>query len=260
MGNAVDAADNNGNYINDESDEKKQHQQTSILDKVSNGFSKLISNISQKAESSKQRFRYLVVLDFEATTGKEIKRSQREVIEWAAMIIDTKTNKILQGKKHKFHYYIRPQIHPELTKYCQKLTGITQQFIDEYGTRYEIRELTYKWNAWCCGNNLLQTSYHNSTPKACIITCGDNDLNEIWKSQAKISEVDSIDDVGLFHSWINIQEIFKQNITDYNGGCGLMSMLKHLNIDIEGRHHSGINDVENTCKNCLHLLPWMLCL
>lgn len=34
---------------------------------------------------------------------------------------------------------------------------------------------------------------------------------------------------------------------------GMMEMLKVLNIEHEGRHHSGIDDVSNICSICVRL-------
>eukprot|EP01084_Bolivina_argentea_P153190 267124_1 len=104
MGNALDANDVNQASDNskdkpssssdpnkDAFDKLKKSMQPSMIHRVATGLDKLDIYISQKIESltlSKQRFRYLVVLDFEATcgknaSGKTIKR--REIIEWAAM-------------------------------------------------------------------------------------------------------------------------------------------------------------------------------
>lgn len=41
---------------------------------------------------------------------------------------------------------------------------------------------------------------------------------------------------------------------ELNGHSGMMGMLKHFNIDHEGRHHSGIDDVKNICAIALKLL------
>ena len=201
-----------------------------------------------------QRFKYLVVLDFEATCEKNVRITPQEIIEWPAMIIDTATFKILHSKT--FHYYIKPEHNPKLSSFCTELTGITQAMIDINGSQNTIESVVAAWNKWCFDNDLLPKS--KNEPNACVVTCGDWDLKSMWSQQRKLSKCS---DAALFHSWINIKSIFKQNETKIEGRGsigkrvgGMMAMLNFLNIEHEGQHHSGIDDVKNICKIVQHLL------
>ena len=216
-------------------------------------------NESLKKKSNAQKFRYLVVLDFEATCDKNRRINPQEIIEWPAFIIDTKTNEVLDDKDKKFHFYIRPKHNPKLTKFCQEFTGITQQFIDKNGSENTIESVTKEWNKWCFKNDLLPISA--SKPVSAIITCGDWDLKTMWKYQQSLMQRKKINNddeslldfnASLFHSWINLKQIFKQNTYNFyynkHQGISMMSMLKHFNIKHTGKHHSGIADVKNLCK------------
>lgn len=208
-------------------------------------------------------FRFLVVLDFEATCD-EGKFYPQEIIEWPAIIIDMQTSNILIQKQ--FHYYIKPVIHPELTPFCTKLTGITQLMVDNGHT---IQFVSQKWNEWCFANNLLfsfiphffphlifyNRPSNNGTIEAVIITHGDWDLKSMWKMQCSLSSsnADIKNTTVLLHSWINLKHVFRAIYPSYNGSLGMMKILKFCNIKHVGRHHSGIDDVRNICNIALYL-------
>ena len=73
---------------------------------------------------SETEFDYIVVFDFECICeeGKSPYEVQ-EIIEFPAVILDTKTNSI----KSVFQRYIKPSKYPELSEFCTKLTGIEQK-------------------------------------------------------------------------------------------------------------------------------------
>eukprot|EP01084_Bolivina_argentea_P154612 269477_1 len=214
-------------------------------------FPSKIQHNNTNTNLTAQRFRYLIVLDFEATCAKNRKINPQEIIEWPAIIIDTQTNQLLLDKI--FHFYIKPKYHPQLTPFCTQLTGITQELINTIGCKNTIESVTSQWNKWCLNNNLLPINLSKDKPNSCIVTCGDWDLKTCWTEQKRISNCEI---AALFHSWINIKIIFKQNTYNnyYHNGFSMMSMLQHLNIKHTGRHHSGIDDVKNICKIVQRLL------
>ena len=55
-------------------------------------------------------------------------------------------------------------------------------------------------------------------------------------------------------NYINIKKAFLKCVPEYDRSMGMMGMLKALNIEHEGRHHSGIDDVRNICSICLGLM------
>jgi inhibitor of KinA sporulation pathway (predicted exonuclease) len=69
--------------------------------------------------------KYLCVLDFEATCWE--RSDEHEIIEFPSVIIDLKTNKIVD----KIQLFVRPKINPVVSKFCNELTGITQEQVDK---------------------------------------------------------------------------------------------------------------------------------
>ena len=185
-----------------------------------------------------QKFKYLCVLDFEATCAKDRGSFKPiEIIEWPCIIIDTKTKGI---RENIFHYYVKPTANPILTDFCTELTGITQSMVND---GISINACVNNWNKWCYNEGLLDEP-------SCIVTCGDWDLNVMWEKQYK-QDV-SLGTPALFHSWINIKHVF-EFVYDIKAR-GMMGMLKEMNLEHVGRHHSGIDD----CKNIANIVVTML--
>lgn len=66
-------------------------------------------------------FDYICVYDFECQCEEGTKNlTFNEIIEFPVVVIDVKQRKIVG----EFHTYVKPTIHPQLTEFCQKLTGI----------------------------------------------------------------------------------------------------------------------------------------
>ena len=70
----------------------------------------------------KQTFKFLLVMDFEATCIKDQKIEPQEIIEIPVLKVDTKTMEPVG----EFHTYVRPVKRPRLSPFCTKLTKITQ--------------------------------------------------------------------------------------------------------------------------------------
>lgn len=87
-----------------------------------------------------------------------------------------------------------------------------------------------------------------------FVTCGDWDFNVMLPKQLAISEVDGLDDSGKlvapYNRWINLKNPFKKQMNLTRANIGMAGMLKKLNIELVGRHHSGIDD----CHNILRII------
>jgi ERI1 exoribonuclease 3 len=180
-----------------------------------------------------------------------------------------------------FHNYVRPVQVPELTDFCTNLTGIeqvgcftckivatcslnvTQSTVDGADSfptvyaRFEAFMLTHK---------LLSPE----RPFA-FLTCGRWDLVTMLPAQLALSrrvdtafaETEAAATASLiserlqpshFDSWINVKRVFaKQHGLPPRKTRGMASMLKKCNLELEGRHHSGIDD----CKNILRIVQTM---
>jgi ERI1 exoribonuclease 3 len=171
---------------------------------------------------------YLFVLDFEATCCEynEFPRHEMEVIEFPIVVIDNKTNEIID----EFHQYVKPMKHPKLTAFCTQLTGIKQSTVDNAEPFFTVFR-----NA----KSFLE-KYENGI----FITCGNWDLKTMLPQQVKNVPY-------KFKIYMNIQDEFKKKYKTRS--TGMVAMLNHLNLKLIGRHHSGIDDTRNTARIVLEL-------
>lgn len=97
------------------------------------------------------------------------------------------------------------------------------------------------FDKWLRSEGLL-----NSNTKFIFVTCGDWDLYTMLPGQCEYFQLNR---ANYFDHWINIKKSFNKSTKKFAHG-GMMSMLKDLNIQHQGRHHSGIDD----CKNIAEIL------
>jgi ERI1 exoribonuclease 3 len=104
-----------------------------------------------------------------------------------------------------------------------------------------LDDVLKNFHTWMINENLLQ-----STVKSIFVTCGDWDLYTMLPNQCDYFKLLRPE---YFNHWINIKKSFNKAIGKY-ANSGMMGMLKDLNIQHTGRHHSGIDD----CKNIAEIL------
>jgi len=181
-------------------------------------------------------YQYYIILDFEATCDNKQKPKPQEIIEFPSVIIEAKTNQVVT----EFQRYVKPVFHPHLTDFCTKLTGITQQQVNNGVT---IHKAIKDYDKWLLENNLFGTKF-------IIVTVGDWDLGTMFPEQCKISKIKPN---SYFKQWINIKNEFK-NFYNIQKRKGMVGMLNYLGIKLTGHHHSGIDDCRNTAKIWQHMI------
>ncbi|KAJ5072130.1 3'-5' exonuclease eri1-related [Anaeramoeba ignava] len=181
-------------------------------------------------------FDFLLVLDFEATCGGPCKGRLVEIIEMPTLILNTKTLKI----EDTFHSYIRPEIFPRLTKFCENLTGIEQEIVDKSPVFIQV---LFCFEKWLISHNLID-SQRKKIGNWTFITCGNSDLQTLLTYQLVNSRM--IQRPDYFNDWIDLQKVFSQFYK--SDKPGLMNMLNHLNFVFRGTLHSGIDDAQNTAR------------
>lgn len=194
-------------------------------------FSHLLRGRLTMAGLKEQNFDYFLVLDFEATCDKNDKPVPQEIIEFPVLKVNGKTFAI----DDRFHQYVQPEVHKELTQFCTELTGIIQDQVDG---RPHIKETLQSFHEWMKSQNLL-----NPNVSSVFVTCGDWDLKTMLPHQCKYFNIDIPD---YFKKWINIKKPFCDVTGTYTKG--MMPMLDMLNIRHEGRLHSGIDDCLNIAR------------
>jgi ERI1 exoribonuclease 3 len=133
---------------------------------------------------------------------------------------------------------VTPTVNPQLTNFCTDLTGITQEMVTNQPI---LADVLQSFHTWMTDEKLLEP-----TTKSIFVTCGDWDLYTMLRSQCDYFKLERPD---YFNRWINIKKSFNKSTGKY-GRDGMMGMLKDLNIQHIGRHHSGIDD----CKNIAEIL------
>lgn len=204
--------------------------------------------VQNPATASSKKVDYLCVLDFEATCCRGIQPKPQEIIEFPTLLLNVGTGEVEQV----FHYYIRPDVHPRLSDFCTELTGITQGRINKKGIN--LVDALHRHEAWLaqeCGGvvpwHLCTDAEQNSF---LYLTCGDWDLDICLQRQL---EYHGRTPGAHFDAWINVKKEFAKHYNLKKAG-GMTTMLHCLGIELEGRHHSGIDDCRNIVRICQHML------
>ncbi len=181
-------------------------------------------------------FDYLVILDFEATCDNRSRMDPQEIIEFPSVLYDVETREVVD----EFSTFVRPEHHPQLTAFCTELTGITQA---EVADAPPFRGVLHQHIAWLSDHGLLQPG---RAERFALVTCGDWDLNAMLPQQCEVAGVSIGELPACYRRWINIKHIFEATLHKRAGG--MVSMLRQLNLKLEGRHHRGIDDCRNITR------------
>ncbi|XP_013412069.1 ERI1 exoribonuclease 3 [Lingula anatina] len=190
--------------------------------------------IAQKP-TPKQLFDYFLVLDFEATCDDgsivDEKVEVQEIIEFPVVKINSNTWKT----EALFYHYVRPQVHPTLSAFCTKLTGILQPMVEN---QPDIKEVLKKFDTWMLKEGLLDDGV-----KFAFVTYGDWDLGKLLPRNCAYFNIPV---PAYFKEWINI----KRPVSDVTGiyPRSFFHALQVMNVEHIGRHHSGLDDVKNTAN------------
>lgn len=194
-------------------------------------FSKvLIDRIEQPIFYQPLYFDYFLVLDFEANCIEKGPMPCQEIIEFPVQVLNAQT----LNTEFTFHYYVNPEVVPDLSQFCTELTGITQDMVRD---QRNIQTVLAEFDAFLRSNFIIDKKW-------IFVTCGDWDLNSCLKREANYKKIPVPE---YFMNWINI----KMLIPEFKGG--MMELLNLLEIEHVGRHHSGIDDVRNILE-CLRKL------
>jgi len=177
------------------------------------------------------------VLDFEATCDDGKKMEPQEVIEFPIILVSASSRAIVG----EFRTYVKPVCHPILTAFCTRLTGITQESVDDAPRWPEALAQAQAW--------LDMTLAEHNLESCTLVTCGDWDLNTMIVKQCAVSGEHVPE---RFRHWLNIKELFRHVIM--KSARGMKDMLQELRLPLEGHHHSGLDDSRNIAKILIELL------
>ncbi len=171
---------------------------------------------------------YYCILDFEATCDN-VKNYNNEIIEFPSILFDHNFEYVSE-----FRSFVKPT-NQILTTFCKNLTSITQENVD---SAHSLKDVLKNYMIW-----IQETT--NYSPNILFLTCGRWDLetqliNECTQKNIKVPSI--------FKKWKNIKDIYK-SITKQHDST-MIDMLKYLNIELQGHHHSGIDDCRNLSNIC----------
>lgn len=181
---------------------------------------------------------YLCVLDFEATCWEDpTRKPEMEIIEFPSVLykIDYKSNPTFISE---FAKYVKPTKNPILSEFCTNLTGIKQETVDVAETIDVVYQQHKHWLSEHVPDN----------EKLIFATCGKWDLMTMLPRE--------ITNKGLksdrrYSKYINVKDEFENF---YSRKAGSMDeMLKKVNLQLEGRLHSGIDDTKNIARVLLKM-------
>lgn len=178
-----------------------------------------------------QTFKYLLVLDFEATCDNVVQVEPQEILEMPCLAVSTEDWQV----KDRFHQYVKPRIHPNLTLFCTELTGIMQQTVDN---ERHFPEVFSEFCSW-----LKRGNYFDSLDKSIFVTCGNWDLNVMLPKQCQLENVTLPEE---FKRWIDLKKIYCDATFYYPRS--MVDMMMRLNLPMEGHLHAGIDDVANMTR------------
>jgi RNA:NAD 2'-phosphotransferase (TPT1/KptA family)/inhibitor of KinA sporulation pathway (predicted exonuclease) len=175
--------------------------------------------------------KYLFVLDFEANCVNNGKLNPQEIVEFPIVPIEVAKAEVVP--EMIFHTYIKPQ-HHEITPFCTELTGITSEMVSKGVSLEKALEMF---------DEHLE-KFKLAEEDFVFVTCGNWDLNTCLKKEANFKKITLR---SCFRRFINIKDVFRL-CKKGPKKIGMQGMLKFCNIELEGRHHSGIDDSKNIAK------------
>ncbi|XP_023664023.1 3'-5' exoribonuclease 1 [Paramormyrops kingsleyae] len=182
---------------------------------------------------------YICVVDFEATC-EEINAPdfQHEIIEFPMVLVNTRTLEI----EDTFQEYVRPVLNAQLSEFCVKLTGITQETVDKADVFPDVLGRAVLW---------LQKKELGTKYKYAVLTDGSWDMNKFLKIQCHISRIRY---PKFAKKWINIRKSYGNFYKVPRTQTKLSSMLEKLGMRYEGRPHCGLDDSRNIARIALRML------
>ncbi|KAJ3325414.1 3'-5' exoribonuclease 1 [Boothiomyces sp. JEL0866] len=182
--------------------------------------------------TKKESYDYYLVFDVEATCQENSSFDYaHEIIEFPVILVKGNTYEI----EKEFHRYVKPKINPQLSDFCTKLTGITQDIVDN---AQEFAVVFQEFLDWL--SDIDPPPFSN-----CIfVTDGIWDLRDFIEKELVYNQIRRPE---FMFSIIDLRKKYREFYTKSRSGS-LNDMLSDLGMTFEGREHSGIDDARNIAK------------
>lgn len=189
-----------------------------------------------------------VIFDLEATCGEGVETS--EIIEIGAVKLNEKLKVI-----DSYQAFIRPELHPMITYFCEELTSITQANVDSANT---FDKVFPDFINWC--ESIVPFSQYTDDFWLCSWGFYDKKMLIQECDRHKIPHNNFKNHISIKHQHGELLYAQEKAILEAAGrtpnsrlkqlkrGVGMDGALKMLNIELEGTHHRGIDDARNISK------------
>lgn len=221
-----------------------------VLKNFTRGLLKLNRALGKHARPIDQ----IVCIDIECTCDSPVQIYPLELIEIACLRVDLtsikNTSKNTHGQSsnyNMFHSYVKPIENPQLTPFCQELTGIMQPTVDDADT---VEKVFSNWMDWMKSEDLIDDNLEKKQDFA-FASCGNFDIHTLSPELISFFNMDG--DLPIyFKEWINVKRTFVSHKNVWPKG--LLNMLALLNLEPSGRLHSAKDDCKNLARviECLH--------
>uniref|UniRef100_A0AC35U1F1 Exonuclease domain-containing protein n=1 Tax=Rhabditophanes sp. KR3021 TaxID=114890 RepID=A0AC35U1F1_9BILA len=184
------------------------------------------------------KYKYLVVVDFEATCQDFYHpHYEHEIIDFPAILIDTTNSKTVSI----FHQLVRPLRKPHLSNLCKKLTGIKQADIDQADS---LNIVWYKFMNWL--ELHTECSFNGERNDFLMVTDGHNDLAKfLFRNLFKFNIVPE----RAFLRYADIRHILSpisKRVTNKKlNNMKLKEIIEAFRLNFKGDAHSGLSDALN---------------
>lgn len=198
-----------------------------------------LKQLGAAGASDEVYYDFICVVDFEATCEEHNPRDfVHEIIEFPMVLIDTRSLEIVDS----FQQYVQPEVNPTLSEFCVKLTGITQETVDEADGFPCVFRRAVAW---------LQEKELGTKYKYALLTDGSWDMSKFLYTQCRLSRIRY---PAFARSWINIRKSYGNFYKVTRSQTKLNSMLENLGLQYEGRPHSGLDDSRNIARVAIRML------
>lgn len=241
---------------------------------------------SATAKIQPQKFRFLLVTDFECTCDSGEPNYPHEIIEFPVVVVDTQINRPVA----EFHTYVRPVRNPQLTTFCTELTGITQSMVDGAPALPEALGMFDEWvravlvplvmaraeaspavdggeaepvvesaeaasspSVWtAAAQDVYDGIVHATSPSPAVMFMTDSptDMRHFMYNCHVIR--DAVAFPPMFYQWLNVRRAFADHFRVKPEH--LIKMLRRLGLQFHGQHHSGIDDARNIARVAMSLI------
>ena len=119
-----------------------------------------------------ENVRYICILDFEATCWKE--NGNHEIIEFPSILWKWTNNDF--KKISSIQNYVKPLKYPVVSQFCEQLTGISQEIVNNGMPLQNALNLHKKW-----------LNDNGDVDNTLIVTCGKWDIDIILPKDLKLN-------------------------------------------------------------------------